>query len=367
MLRPTRTLGSDPEKAVYRSEVESCEWDIQLTMGQGATSRDIVVIGGSAGALVPLRSIVSSFPEDLPATVFVVLHLAPDAPSFIPQILNRNGGLTARHPEDGERIEKGVVYVARPDFHLLVEDGRIRLSRGPRENRHRPAVDPLFRTAARAYGSRVVGVILSGSLNDGAFGLMAVKMRGGLAIVQQPDEALMSQMPQNAMRQSKPDFVLPESEIGPTLTRIVRGEISLGGGASMGERRQKREEPDVADLKAPVEGPKNGEPSEFACPECHGVLWEEKEEGLVRYRCRVGHSYTEPALVGEMSQATEAALWASLRALSEQASLFKRMASRSGEPLASRFLDQARGIDEHCETIRKMLLEDERAEAAAGS
>ena len=339
-------------------------------MRQSATSRDVVVIGGSAGALGPLKCIASSLPKELPITIFVVLHMAADSPSFVPQILNRLGGLTARHPEDGERVEKGIIYVARPDFHLLVEDGRIRLSRGPRENRHRPAIDPLFRTAARAYGSRVAGVILSGSLDDGAFGLLAVKMRGGLTIVQQPDEAFMAQMPQNAMKQSQPDFVLPEAEIGPTLTRIVRGGISPWEGDSPmgeGERKQKREQPDVADLKAPVEGPKNGKPSEFACPECHGVLWEEIEGTLIRYRCRVGHSYTESALAGEMSQTTEAALWASLRALSEQASLLKGMASRSVEPMASRYLDQARGLDEHCETIRKILLEDERAEATAGS
>ena len=135
----------------------------------------------------------------------------------------------------------------------------------------------------------------------------------------------------------------------------------------MEQREEKRGQPDVADLRAPVEEPKNGEPSEFACPECHGVLWEEKEAELIRYRCRVGHSYTESALAGEMSQATEAALWAALRALSEQASLFKGLAARSAEPLAARYLDQARGIDEHCETIRRILLADERAEAAAGS
>jgi two-component system, chemotaxis family, protein-glutamate methylesterase/glutaminase len=336
-------------------------------MPQNAIVRDVVVIGGSVGALDPLKCIVAALPKNLQMTVFVVVHLPADSRSFAPQILNRSGALTARHPEDGERIERGTIYVARPDFHLLIEDGRIRLSRGPRENRHRPAIDPLFRTAARTYGSRVVGVILSGALDDGAFGLMAVKMRGGLTIVQQPDEAFMGQMPLNAMKQSQPDFVLPEAEIGPMLTKIARGEISApkAGVSAMGERKEKPEQPDVADLRTPVEGPKPGNPSEFACPECHGVLWEETEGGLVRYRCRVGHSYTEPALVGEMSQATEAALWASLRALSEQASILQGMASRSPEPQASRYRDQARGVEEHCETIRKILLKDEQAEAAA--
>lgn len=299
-------------------------------------------------------------------TAFVVLHLSAEHPSYIPQILNRNGALRARHPEDGETIQKGTIYVARPDFHLLVEDGRIRLSRGPRENRHRPAIDPLFRTVARAYGSRVTGVILSGGLDDGAFGLMAVKMRGGLTIVQEPGEAMMAQMPQNAMKYTEPDFVLREAEIGPTLKKIVLGEMTgfEKGVSPMGGRKERREQPDVADLRAPEEANKNGKPSEFACPECHGVLWEENEGGPVRYRCRVGHSYTETTLAEEMSQTTEAALWASLRALSEQASLLKGMASRSVEPIASRYLDQARGFDEHCETIRRILLKEERVEAA---
>ena len=336
-------------------------------MAISAVKRDVVVIGGSAGALGPLKCIASVLPEGMPAAVFVVLHLSSDFPSYIPEILSRSGLLKARHPDDGEKIEKGTIYVAKPDFHLLVEDGRIRVTRGPRENRHRPAIDPLFRTAARAYGSRVIGVLLSGQLDDGAAGIMAVKMRGGLTIVQHPNEALSSDMPMNAMRNAQPDYVLPSAEIGRMIAKCVPITEPQEEAGSMEEKRTRKRssEPDVADLSAPVERPKEGKPSEFACPECHGVLWEEKEGELVQYRCRVGHAYTESSLVGEMSQAAEAALWASLRALSEQSALLKRMASRCTEPLASRYRDQASGFDEHCETIRNILLQDEQTEAAA--
>ena len=332
------------------------------------TTRDIVIIGGSAGALAPLKCIASLLPRDLPAAVFVVLHVSADFRSYIPQILNSAGPLEARHAEDGELVQRGTIYVAKPDFHLLLEDGHIRESRGPRENRHRPAIDPLFRTAARLYGRRVIGVILSGNLDDGAAGLMTVKMRGGLAIVQEPNEALSPEMPTNAIRYAQPEYILPVGEIAKMIAKSVRSEPSEGEAGPMEDkegRKSSASEPDVADLRAAVEEEKSGEPSEFACPECHGVLWEERNGELVRYRCRVGHAYTESALSGEMSQATEAALWASLRALAEQSALLKRMANRSGEKLGARYRDQAAGIDEHCDTIKKILLDDERSEAAA--
>ena len=338
-------------------------------MPNSGNNGNIIVIGGSAGALEPLKCIVSVLPRDFPATLFVVLHVSAEAPTFIPQILTKMTGLEVKHPADGEKIEKGVIYVAKPDFHMLVEGNKVPMSRGPRENRHRPAIDPLFRTAARAYGPRVIGLILSGSLDDGATGLTAVKFRGGVTIVQDPEDALVGQMPQRAMEHSRPDYVLPADEIGRTIVKLITSKraASKREGVPMEEKRPRNEkELDVSDLKAPVEGPKNGEPSEFACPECHGVLWEERDGELVLYRCRVGHSYTESALDGEMSQAAEAALWASLRALSEQSALLKRLASRTSESQAARYRDQAAGYDEHCETIKKILLKSERAEAAAG-
>ncbi len=157
---------------------------------------DIIVIGASAGGVEALVQLVQNVPADLPASIFVALHVSPHGSSVLPQILSRHGALLASHPQDGEAIEPGRIYVAPPDHHLWVRRGRVRVSRGPSENGLRPAVDPLFRSAARSYGRRVVGVILSGSLDDGTAGLQAIKSQGGVAIVQRPEDALFVGMPQ---------------------------------------------------------------------------------------------------------------------------------------------------------------------------
>jgi two-component system, chemotaxis family, protein-glutamate methylesterase/glutaminase len=195
----------------------------------GLQERDIIVIGGSAGALDPLRMLLALLPGDLPATLFVVIHIPCDFPNLLPEILSRAGSLRAIHPRDGQRIERGMIYVAPSDHHLLVDDGIIRVVHGQRENHHRPAIDPLFRSAARVYGNRVAGVLLSGRLNDGSAGLMAVKMRGGLAVVQEPAEASYPEMPMQAIQHSGADFVLPIKRIAELLKSqkgLDRGTIS---------------------------------------------------------------------------------------------------------------------------------------------
>ena len=170
---------------------------------------DMVVVGTSSGGVEALMELCGGLPEDLPAAVFVVVHFPEGAPSVLPSILNRAGPLKAVHPEDGDPIENGRIYVAPPGLHLLVERGRVRLVRGPRENLHRPAVDPLFRTAAVAYGPRAVGVVLTGARDDGTAGLLAIKRRGGVAVVQDPDDALFSGMPQSALEYVDVDYCLP--------------------------------------------------------------------------------------------------------------------------------------------------------------
>jgi two-component system, chemotaxis family, protein-glutamate methylesterase/glutaminase len=335
--------------------------------GEQGLQRDIIVIGGSAGSFGPLRSIVQSLPKDFAATLFVVVHVAADAGCLLDPLLSRAGHLEASNPKDGERIGSGHIYVARPDHHLTLEDGRVRVLKGPRENRHRPAIDPLFRSAARIYGPRVVAVLLSGLLDDGSAGLLAVRRRGGVAIVQDPEDARWEEMPRRALQYAGADYILPAEKIGPQLQCLT----SAPEDETMTER--KNEKPEAtgpshddpeANLKVARSEEGQGTPSAFACPECHGVLWELKEEKMVRFRCRVGHSYAPESLFKEFSHTTEAALWAAMRALEEKAAMQRRIADSTGMPsLARRLQDQSASDEANAKIIREMIFHgDEQLE-----
>jgi two-component system chemotaxis response regulator CheB len=192
---------------------------------ESMAGHDIIVIGASAGGVEALREITRGLPANLPATLFVVLHVPPQNPSHLPAILSRSGPLPAAHAGDGAEFVPGRIYVAPPDTHLLVESGRTHLSHGPTENRHRPAIDPLFRSAARAYGSRVVGVVLTGSLDDGTAGLYQIRRHGGVAVVQDPDDALFPSMPANALEYVGADYRCQVTEIAPLLERLARTPV----------------------------------------------------------------------------------------------------------------------------------------------
>jgi two-component system chemotaxis response regulator CheB len=257
--------------------------------------------------------------------------------------------LDAAHPEDGDSVESGRIYVAPPKFHLLLEDGTIRLSHGPRENRHRPAVDPLFRTAALAFGPRAVGVVLSGALDDGTAGLLAIKRRGGVAVVQDPDEALVPGMPQSALRYVDVDHRLPVDEIGSLLSRLARelpkekGERLVPGEMEF-EAKIAGLDPTVIDSDEHI-----GELSAFSCPECAGPLYEIHDRDLLRFRCRVGHAYTTESVLEEKSEVLENALYMALNTLEESATMVERLATRSHEHgrnrAAARFEERARGSE----------------------
>ncbi|MGA9771400.1 MAG: chemotaxis protein CheB [Blastocatellia bacterium] len=321
---------------------------------------DIIVMGASAGGVEVLREIVKGLPADLSAAVFVVLHLPSDATSLLPDILIRAGRLPASHPQDGETIEPGRIYVARPDCHLLINRGQVRLARGPKENSARPAIDPLFRTAARYYSRRVIGIVLSGTLDDGTAGLLDIKSRGGIAVVQEPADAMYCGMPRSALENVEIDHCVPASEMAALLTRLVNEPVEWEGSDTVSEDMEK--EIDVAefDLESMKETDRPGIPSRYTCPECHGVLFEIDEKGLLRFRCRVGHAYSSETLLSEQSKSLEAALWAALRSLEENVTLTRRLASRlrnrGSERSAKRFDQKAEELEQRVGLIRNVLI-----------
>jgi two-component system, chemotaxis family, protein-glutamate methylesterase/glutaminase len=308
----------------------------------------VVGIGASAGGVDPLIRIVGSLPLDLQAAIFVVLHVPATGRSLLADILGRATDLPVRAAVDGEPIEAGTVYVAPPDRHLTVSNGQMTLDRGPKENGVRPAVDPMLRSLV-AYGDGAVAVILSGALGDGSTGALAVKRAGGTVLVQDPQEATVPSMPESALRAvGEVDGVLPAAEIGPELGRlsgaapVVREEIEMTADAPAGGEPER-----------PA-----GPPSAFTCPECHGSLWELSEGELVRYRCRVGHAYSEDAMLLEQGSAVEAALWSALEALEERAEFLSRIAGRHGDRrprLRDRFTGAAADAEERAELIRRAL------------
>ena len=328
----------------------------------------LVVVGASAGGVEALSRLVAALPEGLPAAVLVVLHVAPGAPSVMPQILARAGALTVRAVEHGETIRAGRVYVAPPDLHLVVEGRRVALVRGPRENGHRPAIDPLFRSAARAGGAGVIGVILSGNLSDGTHGLAQIKAHGGVALVQAPDEAPYAGMPMSALAHVQVDHVLPIDALAATIVRLVRTDLPV-------DDRPVDDRPvdDAAGAYDEVEldgvgrvdaGPATnellgGQVSPYTCPECRGSLWEITDGLPVRFRCRVGHSYDESTLLHEKHSALESALWSAVIALEENASFARRMADRSAdagrETVGTRLRDRALRLERRARTIRDVL------------
>lgn len=321
---------------------------------------DIIVVGASAGGVEALVKVVGMLPADLPAAVFVVLHIPAQSPSLLPEILNRAGPLPAVHPKHGEAIQHGQIYVAPPDEHLLVGSGHVHVVRGPKENRHRPAVDPLFRSAAVTYGPRVVGVILTGSLDDGTAGLLAVKRRGGVAVVQDPDDALYSSMPRSALAHVDVDYSLPLENIGPLLVELAYEQAAGEAVHPVSKDMEIETKMAEMDMNALNNGEQVGTPSVFSCPECGGVLWELHDGHLLRFRCRVGHAYSVDSILAGQSEAVEEALWSALKTLEESASLSRRMAREAQEGgkdwLAKRFEEKLHDAEQHATLIRQVLL-----------
>ncbi|KAM3105397.1 chemotaxis protein CheB [Phormidesmis sp. 146-33] len=323
-------------------------------------NRNIIVIGASAGGVETLTQLVSALPKDLSAVIFVTVHFPSYGTSVLPQILDRCATLPAFHPKDGDPIELGKIYVAPPDYHLVLHNHRIRLSRGPRENGHRPAIDVLFRSAAHSYGQRVVGVILSGLLDDGTAGLKVIKERGGMAIVQNPDEASFDGMVRSAIENVKVDLVLNVSDIA--LRLVALSQETVREDDSMSDNFE-REVEVVATSKADLEQGKHPQttPSMVTCPDCGGVLWEVKTNNLIRYRCHVGHVYSSDSLLSEQASLVETSLWSAIRALEEKAALARRMAKQARDQnrllSEAQFLARADEAKQQADVVRRVVAE----------
>jgi two-component system chemotaxis response regulator CheB len=284
----------------------------------------------------------------------VVLHLPAGGTSVLPSILDRAGPLPARPATDGEELEAGTIYVGVPDCHVRIDDGRLRLEGGPREYGHRPAIDPLFRTAARARHGRTLGVILSGALDDGTRGLRAIKASGGMTIVQDPTTALHPGMPTSAIRHVAPDRVLSPEQIAAAIAEFANDTAEKGHN---GRRLQLMSEREQVEQQTNPDQP--GDETGLTCPECGGAIYQEDDGHVVSFRCRIGHQYGADTFVVEQSKTAENSLWAALRLLEERAVLMRRLAERYEQQprTARRFAGTAEELEEHAAQLTQLLRE----------
>jgi two-component system, chemotaxis family, protein-glutamate methylesterase/glutaminase len=334
--------------------------------------RDIIVIGGSTGSLSVLKEMVKSLPAELPAAIFIVWHIAPNSPGILGELLGRLGSLPAENASNNQKIEKGRIYVAPPDHHLLIEEDFIKVSKGPKENRFRPAIDPLFRSAAAAYGARVVGVILSGGLDDGVAGLWTIKEYGGIAVVQDPSDAENPSMPLSARKRVEVDYCVPGNELADLLIRLCKAEVQEKKQLMTEKSGRTGIEIKIADgeealLKGVLE---LGKPSYFTCPECQGVLIEIVEGKNIRFRCHTGHAYSSGTLLTEIAESIEDKLWNSIRAIDENIMLLNHLSSHLKEQdaeLAEIYEQEALRIHERSKKVREAVLEVRKPPFVVGS
>jgi two-component system chemotaxis response regulator CheB len=334
---------------------------------------DIIAIGASAGGLKALRGIVAGLPAGLEAAIFVVQHVAPNAATLLPRALERSGPLESALAADGEPVRPGRIYVAAPDHHLIVNRGVLRLSRGPHENRFRPSIDVLFRSVARAYGPRVIGVVLTGYLDDGTVGLRAIKQRGGISVVQDPLDAEYPGMPRSALRYVHVDHCVPADAMAGLLARLVASPAPDEAAYPVGERLEieaniAEQQMDTLEFLKNVE--RIGSRTTYTCPQCSGAIWqigkdEEDNKGQeqepLRFRCHVGHSFTAEVFLDEQTQHVENALWSAVRMMEEKVTFWRQYAARlerhGAHESAARHEEYARKLDGEVGLIRDLILQ----------
>lgn len=326
--------------------------------------QNMVVIGASAGGLESIKALVGGLPADFAATVLVVLHMPPDYASRLPKILSLAGPLPAHQPYDGEKLRPGHIYVAQPDHHLLVEGDSVGVKKSPKENRFRPSIDVLFRTAAYHHGPHVAGVILSGALDDGTSGSWTIKHLGGTVIVQNPGEAAFDSMPLSALDQVQVDHTLFAAEMGPFLNRWV-SKMTPKGRMDMADSKRIETEVNIASGQdAFQQGVMEiGKLSPYACPECHGVLLQIEEGINSRFRCHTGHAYTPQALLSGLIESIDEGFWQVTRALEEAVMLLEHIAERfmdANQPeMAAPFLEKAATTRQRAQALHDLSMRAE--------
>ena len=316
----------------------------------------LVVVGASSGGIDAMQTIGEALPADFPAPICVVIHMAANSPNALPAILAHRSALPVESASDGMRLEPGHIYVAQPDRHLVVEPGVLRTPQGPRENLTRPAVDPLFRSAAQTYGPATIGVLLTGNLDDGTAGLWAVKRLGGTAIVQDPTDAPFPGMPASALRHVDVDYSVPLVEIAPLLMELTGMPAQPAAqGMDAGIDIEVNVARSQNALDAGLE--RIAEPSLLSCPECHGVLMRMREAPPLRFRCHTGHAYSSRSLLAALGDHIEHTIWNAVRALEEETLLLQRLAQApdaTGEEI-----DRAREARQQSEALRQFVLSRE--------
>src|SRR3954447_13573513 len=336
----------------------------------------LTVIGGSAGGIEALTSVVAALPSSTRAPVLAVIHVLATHRSRLPEILQRHTALEVAHATDGEKLRPGTVRIAPPDHHVVVVDGGLRLSRGPRENRHRPSIDVLFRSAVRWHGADVTAVLLSGGPGDGVGGLSLVKAAGGVTLVQDPAQSFSPALPEDAIETVGPDFVGSASELGARVGARLRGEPQSNrqlGSSDAGVHDDLHDE-----LRVEAQGEMAGvemtgsgwKPSGFACPDCNGALWELGGDRLIRFRCRVGHSYAAESLLDGQAEELEEALWSAINVMEERSELSRRLADRADEhgfsETSQRYRSTSDDMHKQADHIRALLASDSGFTLEAG-
>lgn len=325
----------------------------------------LVVIGASLGGLSALRQIVRSLPPSFPAPICVVQHVGAHK-SILPALLTSSGEVPAVHPSDGEALKSGCIFIAPPDHHMRVEGETVKLLRGPKEHHTRPAIDPLFRSAALSYGKRTIGIVLTGLLDDGTPGMQAIRAYGGTCIVQDPAEAEAPGMPLNVIKHVDVDYCVRLNEIAPLLCRLVDESMDDSDGAMITPNLTTHEDDlslgrgDAMEHLIAI-----GNPSTFTCPDCSGSLWQVTGTAPQRFLCHTGHAFTLESLRRTQSLATDEALWSAIRALQEKRMLVlaaAKAASVEGDlAKATELANAARQLDNNAQNLRTLVEEVDEA------